>query len=203
MYLQYVNTHINLSFELRQISASVKCMGIKISTTDSEMAKLYDNDNIIYIPNVSGNIICEENYKLPISFKFETPFRIHILNSNYETFSNTIRYIEMGLIEKENFGNKSGIYKIINGSKKHYNMYRYNTNSDNTKYKYIFVDIYYDTGNISSVMLQCIYPPSSGGAIVQKSYSVNHSGNEDNLRIVIPNTTDTEYFADFVFTATK
>ena len=193
--------NINLSFEPRPISPLVKCIGIKINATDSEMAKLYNNDNIIYIPNVSGNIICEEKYKLPISFTFQTPFRIHILNSNYETFPNTIRYIEMGLIEKENFGNKSGIYKIINDSKKHYNMYRYNT--DNNKYKYIFVDIYYDTGNISKVMLQCIYPPSSSSAIVRKSYPVNHTNNTDNLRIVIPNTTDTEYFADFVFTATK
>lgn len=196
---------INLSFELRQISASVKCMGIKINATDSEMAKLYENDNgnIIYLPNVSGNIICEEKYKLPISFTFQTPFRIHILNSNYEKFPNTIRYIEMGLIEKENFSNTSGIHKIVNGSKMHYNMYRYNTNSDNTKYKYIFVDIYYNTGNISSAMLQCIYPPSSHSTPVQKSYPVNHTDNIDNLRIVVSHNTDTEYFADFVFTAIK
>ena len=52
-------------------------------------------------------------------------------------------------------------------------------------------------------MLQCVYPPASSIATVQKSYPENHTDNIDNLRIVIPNTTDTEYFADFVFTATK
>ena len=195
---------INLSFELRQISASVKCMGIKINATDSEMAKLYSNDggSIIFSPNVSGNIICEEN-KLPVSFTFQTPFRIHILYSSYEKFPDIIHYVEMGLIEKENFGNTSGIHEIINGSKMHYNMYRYNTNSDNTRYKYIFVDIYYHTGDISTAMLKCIYPPASSSVIVQKSYRPNHPDNIDNLRIVIPHNTDTEYFADFVFTATK
>ena len=196
---------INLSFEPRQISSSIQCMGIKVSATDSEMAKLYENDNssIIFLPNVSGNIICEENYKLPISFSFETPFRIHILYSSYETFQDIIHYVEMGLIEKESFGNMSGIHEIINGSKMHYNMYRYNTDSDNTRYKYIFVDIYYHTGGISTAMLKCAYPPASSSAIVQKSYPENHPDNIGNLRIVIPNTTDTEYFADFVFTAIK
>ena len=195
---------INLSFEPRQISSSIQCMGIKISATDSEMAKLYENNSsIIMLPNVSGNIICEENYKLPISFKFETPFRIHILYSNYETSPNIIDYIEMGLIEKENFGNTSGIHELINTNKMHYNMYRYNTNSDNTKYKYIFVDIYYHTGDISNTMLQCVYPPASSSVIAQKSYPENHTDNIDNLRIVIPHNTDTEYLGDFVFTATK
>lgn len=195
---------INLSFEPRPISSSLKCMGIKISATDSEMAKLYENNSsIIMLPNVSGNIICDEKYKLPISFTFETPFRIHILNSGYETFPDIIHYIELGLIEKESFGNTSGIHEIINGSKMHYNMYRYNTNSDNTKYKYIFVDIYYHTVNISTAMLKCMYPPASSSVIVQKSYPANHTDNIDNLRIVIPHNTDTEYLGDFVFTPGK
>lgn len=195
---------INLSFEPRPISSSIQCMGIKISATDVEMDKLYENNSsIIMLPNVSGNIICEENYKLPISFTFETPFRIHILNSKYETFPDIIQYIEFGLIEKENFGNTSGIYKTINESKMHYNMYRYNTDSDNTRYKYIFVDIYYHTGDISNTMLQCAYPPASSSVIARKSYPENHTDNIDNLRIVIPHNTDTEYLADFVFTATK
>ena len=195
---------INLSFEPRPISSSIQCMGIKVSVTDSEMAKLYENNSsIIMLPNVSGNIICEENYKLPISFTFETPFRIHILYSSYETSPDIIHYIEMGLIEKENFGNTSGIHEIINGSKMHYNIYRYNTNSDNTRYKYIFVDIYYHTGSISSTMLQCAYPPASSSVISRKSYPENHTDNIDNLRIVIPHNTDTEYLADFVFTASK
>ena len=195
---------INLSFEPRSISSSLTCFGIKISATDSEMAKLYENNSsIIMLPNVSGNIICEENYKLPISFTFETPFRIHILYSSYETSPDIIDYIEMGLIEKENFGNTSGIHELINTNKMHYNMYRYNTNSDNTKYKYIFVDIYYHTGDISNTMLQCVYPPASSSVIAQKSYPENHTDNIDNLRIVIPHNTDTEYLGDFVFTATK
>ena len=109
----------------------------------------------------------------------------------------------MGLIETNSSGNTSGIHETINDSKMHYNMYRYNTNNDNTRYKYIFVDIYYHTGDISSTMLQCVYPPASSSATVQKSYAENHTDNIDNLRIVIPHNTDTEYLADFVFTASK
>lgn len=195
---------INLSFEPRPISSSIQCMGIKVSATDSEMDKLYENNSsIIMLPNISGNIICEENYKLPISFTFETPFRIHILYSSYETSPDIIHYVEMGLIETNSSGNNSGIYKTINDSKMHYNMYRYNTNSDNTRYKYIFVDIYYHTGSISSTMLQCAYPPASSSVIARKSYPENHTDNIDNLRIVIPHNTDTEYLAYFVFTASK
>ena len=106
----------------------------------------------------------------------------------------------MGLIETNSSGNTSGIYKTINDSKMHYNIYKYDID---TKYKYIFVDIYYHTGSISSTMLQCAYPPASSSVISRKSYPENHTDNIDNLRIVIPNNTDTEYFADFVFTASK
>ena len=87
----------------------------------------------------------------------------------------------------------------FNDSLNNYTVPVEDSNNCNLKLYYI----YYQTGDISSTMLQCVYPPASSIATVQKSYPENHTDNIDNLRIVIPHNTDTEYLADFVFTASK
>ena len=185
--------NVNISFEKRNVN-NLTVFGLLISAKDDEIDKLYKTSSIISLSNIKGNIICDEKYKLPISFKFKTPFRIHVLNFMHSSFPDIIDYIEMGLIETENSGNTSGIHELINTNKMHYNMYKYDID---TKYKYIFVDIHYHTNKISKATLQCKYP-SESNKTVEKSYSTNNTG-IDNLRITIPYTTNTKYYADFTF----
>ena len=186
--------NVNVWFAKKNVN-NLTVFELRISAEDDEIDKLYENNSIIILPKVSGNIICDEKYKLPISFTFKTPFRIHVLNFMYSSFPGIIEYIEMGLIETENSGNTSGIHELIITNKMHYNMYKYDID---TKYKYIFVDIHYHTNNISKATLQCKYPAESNSAILQKSYSTNHTG-VDNLRITIPYTANTKYYANFQF----
>ena len=186
---------INLSFEPRSISSSLTCFGIKISATDDEMSKLYNN---IDSPNtnIEGNIICEEKYKLPISLSIDTPYRIWInVQNNFKNISSVtvkITNVEVGL----SYSTNNNQYKLNNNTNNldDYYFYSYDDNFNDSLYMYIYVEVTfkvsaYQNNKQINLTLQC----SSSGAEHENpkhtAYPANSSINnaETTLRVWMVN----------------